>query len=74
MNYIKLRIVQQNKMKKSIFLDVSMTLYIKQLFYLFQTDPNKQNLDEFIEIYKYIIFGETTSLISLRSYHAIEIV
>ena len=72
MNYKKTSIGQQNKIRKSIFLDVSMKLYIKELFYVFQINPNKRNLDELNQLYKYMEFGKTTSLISLRSYHAIE--
>ena len=74
LKYRKMHIGQQNNVKKSIFLDDSMNIYIKQLFYTFQINPNKRNLNEFIQLYKYIGFGKTTSLLSLRSYHTIETV
>ena len=64
--------MQQKHFKKSVFLDESNNLYIKQLFYRFQINTNKQNLDEFIQIFKYIGFGKTASSISLRAYNKIE--
>jgi len=50
MNYKIMRIGQQNNVKKSVFLDDSMKLYIKQLFYRFGINQNKQKMDELIQI------------------------